>query len=613
MKKGNIKIIILLLIVIESITLFLAYKSLNSKVYEEEINTSKNNMFAILIEQDDGSYKESSTWPTDNYIYNSSLSGCVDYSGNKLNGALSFDEETKVATVNTKTSAKCYLYFKAYGEAYALYFESDKSLRFVRSVNPITDGAIYNGMEVTKAFTGFEENSYSPYSEVPWNTDNDNMFKLGYTIDNIIFEDKISPKSTNFWFSNLTLETLDLGKLDTSNVTSTIGMFKELTVNSITGLEKLDVSKVTNMNGMFSNLEYDYKSAGGLNIGNWDVSNVANMDSMFYNAKLNKSLNIGEWDVSKVTNMNAMFANISFGGSKIDLSNWDVSGVTQYSNFNSNVISGELIPPLFGKAYAVYTNSYGHNMLVFLRSVTEIKVGDKIEEVSGAGYDYFATEVFTDFENVNYDLNNKPPWFELTYENSELALLTTVDYDRLVSDIKTVTFAGWIKPISTAFWFLGIGGDQEEVNLDLEKLNTSKVTDMSYMFYSVGSHANKVGIYNLDKLDVSNVTNMSYMFKNVAPRATTLNILGMDFWNTSNVTDMSYMFRKAGALATTFNIGKISNWNTSKVTDMSYMFENAGANASYSLDLSGWNVANVKNSNYFNRNVESKVTMPSFK
>ena len=37
-------------------------------------------------------------------------------------------------------------------------------------------------------------------------------------------------------------------------------------------------------------------------IGNWDVSNVTDMNSMFYRAK-SFNQDIGNWDVSKVTEM----------------------------------------------------------------------------------------------------------------------------------------------------------------------------------------------------------------------------------------------------------------------------------------------------------------------
>ena len=60
-------------------------------------------------------------------------------------------------------------------------------------------------------------------------------------------------------------------------------------------------------------------------IGDWDVSNVTNMEGMFWNAtSFNQPLN--NWNVSNVTNMNFMFEGAeSFNQ---PLNKWNVSKVT---------------------------------------------------------------------------------------------------------------------------------------------------------------------------------------------------------------------------------------------------------------------------------------------
>ncbi|MBQ8901635.1 MAG: hypothetical protein IJY87_01040 [Bacilli bacterium] len=110
-------IVILVLVIIESCTLFLMYKSYSAKETNlDEVNLNideKSNMFAIMIEQEDGTYKESSdnSWPTDGYTYNESMSGCIDINGNKLDGVLSYDATNNIATVDTGNTSYCYLYF----------------------------------------------------------------------------------------------------------------------------------------------------------------------------------------------------------------------------------------------------------------------------------------------------------------------------------------------------------------------------------------------------------------------------------------------------------------------------------------------------------------------
>ena len=109
-------ILVLLLVIIESCTLFLMYKSYSAKetnLDEVNLNINDTNMFAIMLEQEDGTYKEdtSSTWPTDGYTYNESMSGCIDINGNKLDGVLTYDATNNIATVDTGNTSYCYLYF----------------------------------------------------------------------------------------------------------------------------------------------------------------------------------------------------------------------------------------------------------------------------------------------------------------------------------------------------------------------------------------------------------------------------------------------------------------------------------------------------------------------
>ena len=109
-------------------------------------------------------------------------------------------------------------------------------------------------------------------------------------------------------------------------------------------------------------------------------------------------------------------------------------------------------------------------------------------------------------------------------------------------------------------------------------LDTSKVTDMSYMFYNCSNLTS----LDLSSFDTSNVTNMSNMF-NICTKLLSIDVSN---FNTSKVTDMSYMF--SNCKMTTIDV---SNFNTSKVTNMKYMF-NMCSNLT-SLDLSNFNTSNV--------------------
>ena len=88
---------------------------------------------------------------------------------------------------------------------------------------------------------------------------------------------------------------------------------------------------------------------------------------------------------------------------------------------------------------------------------------------------------------------------------------------------------------------------------------------------------------NISILDTSNVTNMSFMFNNCVA----LTSLDLSNFNTSNVTDMKEMFRGCMTL-TSLNV---SNFDTSKVTSIAGMFDSCESLTS--LDLSNFDTSNV--------------------
>ena len=86
----------------------------------------------------------------------------------------------------------------------------------------------------------------------------------------------------------------------------------------------------------------------------------------------------------------------------------------------------------------------------------------------------------------------------------------------------------------------------------------------AYFFYGL---TELTEISGLDKLDTSSVTNMSYMFSNCS-KLTTLDLRGFD---TSNVTDMNSMF----SYCTKLTRVDLSSFNTSKVTCLDSIFQDA--------------------------------------
>ena len=137
-------------------------------------------------------------------------------------------------------------------------------------------------------------------------------------------------------------------------------------------------------------------------------------------------------------------------------------------------------------------------------------------------------------------------------------------------------------------------GASSLTNLDVSHWNTSKVTDMSYMFYASG-------LTNLDvsNWDTSQVTTMYSMFAGT----NSLTNLDVSRWNTSKVTTMHSIFTGASSLT---NLD-VSRWDTSKVTDMDGMFN--GASSLTNLDVSRWDTSNVKQMRSIFSNVSSVTSL----
>ena len=122
------------------------------------------------------------------------------------------------------------------------------------------------------------------------------------------------------------------GKIEywkTDKITNMSNLFRYLTLNVY--INSWNVSNVTNMNSMF------YECCNfNQPLDEWNVSNVENMSFMFYNAdSFNQPLNT--WNVSKVNNMSNMFCYAT----EFDqcLNNWNVSNVRTMNNMFFGAIS----------------------------------------------------------------------------------------------------------------------------------------------------------------------------------------------------------------------------------------------------------------------------------
>ena len=422
------------------------------------------------------------------------------------------------------------------------------------------------------------------------------------------------------------LISLDVSNFDTSQVTDMYGMF-----NSCYKLTSLDVSnfntsQVTDMQSMFDNCS----SLTSLDLSNFNTSQVTDMYGMFKYCEKLTSLNVSNFDTSQVTDMRVMFR----GCNKLNCSITIMNPNTSYSNMFTDCST--VSPAKFVVNYTSGCKTVAQNMVNTKSSNSNVVLGGMPSTLTN-GYSFNVTltmmEGFENVTEIHFEQKNGTLSGTDVSEAKDGSIKARISGNILYVEANGEIFAN--EDCGQMFHNLGSGGTGRILNkiifnnfntskvtdmswmfnncekltsLDVSNFNTSKVTDMSNMLQSCESLTNIKGLENFDtsqvtnmqqmfmtcnkltSLDVSNfdtskVTNMQYMFDDCS----SLSSLNVSRFNTSNVTNMSYMFRFCEKLTSL----DVSNFNTSKVTDMSRMF--SGCKSLASLDVSNFDTSQVTN------------------
>ena len=142
-------------------------------------------------------------------------------------------------------------------------------------------------------------------------------------------------------FANIT--TIDFnGCINTSKVTSMVGMFQGCKALNSLDLSSFDTAKVTNMNSMF----YLCMTLESLDLSSFDTANVTDMSHMFYKCQALESLDLSNFNTANVTDMSYMFSQC-WSLKSLDIRNFDMGKVTNSDSMFSNV----------GKLYYEATNN----------------------------------------------------------------------------------------------------------------------------------------------------------------------------------------------------------------------------------------------------------------
>ena len=365
------------------------------------------------------------------------------------------------------------------------------------------------------------------------------------------------------WCNKLT--TLDVSNFDTRKVEDMSYMFRDCANLTSLDVSNFDTSNVEDMGSMF----YNCQSLTSLDVSNWDTGKVTNISHMFYDCTKLTTLNLSNWDTGNVTDTSWMFRNCS-SLTTLDLSNWDTSKVTNMENMfyicnnlnlinmkNSNVNSiNKIINVLPTRTVdAPGTLKTGVILASSVNTVTaNSKYWNIVNDINIAIYTF----------NSNTDtlptFNNGFTYSYTDVNNGDGTITRTIVGDVLPSSIKFGHKKGLVS---------------------LSYLDTSDVTDMSYMF----NWCTNLTSLDVSSFSTSNATNMYGMFE----ECTNLTTLDLSSFNTSKVTTMYGMFRNCNKLTTL----DVSNFETGKVTDMNSMFYNCKTLTL--LDISSFDTSKVTN------------------
>ncbi len=167
-----------------------------------------------------------------------------------------------------------------------------------------------------------------------------NYYDLCIQSDGVLYA---NPDASYYFYEMHNLESINnLEKLDTSNVTSMVGMFYQVgysNPNLTLDLKGLNTSNVTDMSNMFQTVGYNSTNLK-IDLSNFDTSKVTNMSNMFTGVGYNTeklSLDLSSFNTSEVLDMSYMFNNTGYTSKEVilNVSNFDTSKVTNMrSMFN---------------------------------------------------------------------------------------------------------------------------------------------------------------------------------------------------------------------------------------------------------------------------------------
>ena len=408
-----------------------------------------------------------------------------------------------------------------------------------------------------------------------------------------LYTQNVTTMQQAFYFCKK-LESLDIAHFDTSKVTTLYFTFgychkvRELDLSTwnttkltgngladtfygcyalkeIKGLKDFYVNNITSLVSLFNgclSLQNAHEVSG------WNVSNVTNIASMFLQCAQLKFLDLSNWNIGKVTSIVSLFSecrnleHILFPQVQTSTLSGSISYLFQYC-FNLQEVDLTWIKPITS---AVTSMAY---LFWNCQSLVEINIPEGWD-VTGCT----ASESFYRIFGNCYKLQKITGISNWDVSGYKYSFNQMFMYDYC---LKELNIKNWCPHPTTMYQAFDSCSALEE--LDLTGWNWEKMTSTALYFTFNGCHSLKT-ISGIESMGSSgNITSFQATFQSCYSLSSLPNI---NSWDPAKVTTCANMFTDCRALKSL----TITNWTMTKCTTIANMFRYCYSMVE--LDLSGW-------------------------
>ena len=439
-------------------------------------------------------------------------------------------------------------------------------------------------------------------------TTNTNSMFVNSTSTKILLPQATFAKSTDAgsMFEKIPLTEFNLASATFANTTNFNSFFKESGNYYLTlKLPKLSLASAENLSQMFSKSEISGLTLNETSMGG---SHIKDMSSMFQGCPYLTEINLHNISTGPLENIASMFKHLPYV-QKITLpSVFNTAAVTDFSSFLSDSTKLTTLEnsDKIKLNSAINTSHMFYNLpLLDLKDFIE---HIESENITDASYMFYRTKssqnitipttfkthnisnmqsMFNGFRTPSLDISNMQ--FDSVTTMEEMLSGITIDSNEISLDDYNYSAKQIIWPTGTInapnlTSLRGLyKGHHYLTQAIFPKLNTTVLTDLSFIFSNFTNSLTKL---DLTGLDTSHVETVESMF---AGTHFTLDVPTKISFDTSNVHNMHNMFYYAKS---SDGLLDLSDLNVSNVTDMSNLVYCTWI---VTVDLTGWDTRNVTN------------------